>query len=101
MDELRAGRLPAARRVRDPFAAASGALAFTFDLPPRGAREVAVVVPLEAAPPNAAPPTQPNPLHVNLYDNVERLKLTVDQILPLHGRKVSLAELQKWIGKAS
>jgi glyoxylase-like metal-dependent hydrolase (beta-lactamase superfamily II) len=53
------------------------------------------------AAPNAAPPTQPNPLHVNLYDNIERLKLTVDQILPLHGRKVPLAELQKWIGKAS
>jgi hypothetical protein len=29
------------------------------------------------------------------------LKLVVDQILPLHGRKVPLAELQKWIGKAS
>jgi glyoxylase-like metal-dependent hydrolase (beta-lactamase superfamily II) len=53
------------------------------------------------AAPNAAPPAQPNPLHVNLYDNVERLKLAVDQILPLHGRKVPLAELQKWIGKAS
>jgi hypothetical protein len=31
----------------------------------------------------------------------ERLNLAVDQILPLHGRKVPLAELQKWIGKAS
>src|SRR5438128_815243 len=47
------------------------------------------------AAPNAAPPAQPNPLQVNLYDNIERLKLTVDQILPLHGRKVPLAELQK------
>ena len=36
-----------------------------------------------------------------LHDNIERLKLSVDQILPLHGRKVPLAELQKWIGKAS
>jgi len=27
--------------------------------------------------------------------------LVIDQILPLHGRKVPLAELQKWIGKAS
>ena len=50
---------------------------------------------------NAAPPAQPNPNSVALYDNVERLKLTVDQILPLHGRKVPLSELQKWIGKAS
>src|SRR5215472_9522398 len=53
------------------------------------------------APPNATPPAQPNPAQVNLYDNIERLNLAVDQILPLHGRKVPLAELQKWIGKAS
>ena len=53
------------------------------------------------APANAAPPAQPNPASVNLYDNVERLNLAVDQILPLHGRKVPLAELQKSIGKAS
>jgi hypothetical protein len=53
------------------------------------------------AAPNAAPPAQPNPLQVNLYDNIERLKLAVDQILPLHGRKIPLAELQKAIGKAS
>jgi glyoxylase-like metal-dependent hydrolase (beta-lactamase superfamily II) len=53
------------------------------------------------AAPNAALPTQPNPNSVALYDNIERLKLTVDQILPMHGRKVPLAELQKSIGKAS
>ncbi len=53
------------------------------------------------AAPNTAPPAQPSPLQVNLYDNIERLKLTVDQILPLHGRKVPLTELQKWIGKSS
>jgi hypothetical protein len=53
------------------------------------------------AAPNAALPTQPNPNSVTLYDNIERLKLTVDQILPMHGRKVPLAELQKSIGKAS
>jgi glyoxylase-like metal-dependent hydrolase (beta-lactamase superfamily II) len=51
--------------------------------------------------PNAAPPSTPNPTNVNLYDNIERLKLAVDQILPLHGRKVPLAELQKWIGKST
>jgi hypothetical protein len=50
---------------------------------------------------NAAPPAQPNPNSVTLYDDVERLKPTIDQILPLHGRKMPLAELQKWIGKAS
>jgi glyoxylase-like metal-dependent hydrolase (beta-lactamase superfamily II) len=53
------------------------------------------------APPNTAPPAQPNPASVNLYDNIQRLNLAIDQILPLHGRKVPLAELQQWIGKAS
>src|SRR5437762_8692063 len=53
------------------------------------------------APPNAPPPAQPNANNVNLYENIERLKLAVDQILPLHGRKVPFSELQKWIGKAS
>jgi hypothetical protein len=38
---------------------------------------------------------------VNLHDNIERLKLGVDQILPLHGRIVPLSELLKAIGKAS
>jgi len=33
--------------------------------------------------------------------HIERLNLAIDQILPLHGRKVPLAELQQWIGKAS
>jgi len=51
--------------------------------------------------PNAPQPAQPNPFSMNLYDNVERLKLAVDQLLPLHGRKVPLAELQKAIGKSS
>ena len=53
------------------------------------------------APPNAAALAQPNPAQVNLYDNIERLNLAVDQILPIHGRKVPLAELQKSIGKSS
>lgn len=51
--------------------------------------------------PNAAPPSTPNPASVNLNDNIERLKLAVDQILPLHGRKVPFADLQKAIGKSS
>jgi len=53
------------------------------------------------AAPNAPPPAQPNPNHVNLHDNIERLKLTVDRLLPLHGRMVPLAELLKAIGKIS
>lgn len=43
--------------------------------------------------PNAPPPPRPNPNHTNLIDNVERLNLAVDRILPLHGRVVPVAEL--------
>lgn len=43
--------------------------------------------------PNSPPPAQPNPNHVNLIENIERLKLGVDRILPLHGRVVPAAEL--------
>jgi glyoxylase-like metal-dependent hydrolase (beta-lactamase superfamily II) len=53
------------------------------------------------APSNTPPPAQANPFSVNLVENIERLKLTVDQILPLHGRIVPLAELLKAIGRAS
>jgi glyoxylase-like metal-dependent hydrolase (beta-lactamase superfamily II) len=53
------------------------------------------------APPNTPPPAQANPFSVNLVENIERLKLAVDQILPLHGRVVPLAELLKAIGKTS
>jgi glyoxylase-like metal-dependent hydrolase (beta-lactamase superfamily II) len=43
--------------------------------------------------PNSPPPEQPNPHHVNLVENIERLKLSIERILPLHGRIVPLAEL--------
>jgi glyoxylase-like metal-dependent hydrolase (beta-lactamase superfamily II) len=48
---------------------------------------------------NAKYPTPPVPFSVNLSENLERLKLDVAQILPLHGRIVPLAELAKAIGK--
>jgi glyoxylase-like metal-dependent hydrolase (beta-lactamase superfamily II) len=44
-------------------------------------------------PPNTPPPATPNANNVNLIDNIERLKLGIDRILPLHGRVVPLAEL--------
>jgi glyoxylase-like metal-dependent hydrolase (beta-lactamase superfamily II) len=44
-------------------------------------------------PPNSAPPAQPNANHVNLIRNIERLNLSIDRILPLHGRVVPLADL--------
>jgi glyoxylase-like metal-dependent hydrolase (beta-lactamase superfamily II) len=58
--------------------------------------EVDVYTPL---PPNAPPPANPNPNMVNLYDNVQRLNLDVNRIVPLHGRVVDLAELKRTIGK--
>ena len=52
------------------------------------------------APPaaNAPMPTVPSPFAVNLHDNIQRLKLDVRQIAPLHGRVATLAELRSFIG---
>jgi glyoxylase-like metal-dependent hydrolase (beta-lactamase superfamily II) len=48
---------------------------------------------------NAKYPVPPNPFTVSLAENLQRLKLDVAQHLPLHGRVVPAAELQKAIGK--
>lgn len=48
--------------------------------------------------PNAQPMTPPNPFTVNLVENIGKQKLAVDQILPLHGRVVPVAELMKAAG---
>jgi len=53
------------------------------------------------APANAPPPATVNPNSVNLADNVTKLGLTVDKVLPLHGRIVPLADLHKAIGRAN
>ena len=45
------------------------------------------------APPNTPPPPVVNANNVNLVDNIERLKLSVERILPLHGRVVPLSDL--------
>ncbi len=53
-------------------------------------------------PPLTAPPTTTvNPNSVNLADNIAKLSLSVDRLLPLHGRIVPLAELHKAIGRAN
>jgi len=49
--------------------------------------------------PDAAPPRTPNPASVNLFENIERLKLDVNQIAALHGRLVTIEDLRKTIGK--
>lgn len=48
---------------------------------------------------NAPAPTSINPYTVNLYDNIQKLKLDVGQIAALHGpRVVTLADLRGAIG---
>jgi glyoxylase-like metal-dependent hydrolase (beta-lactamase superfamily II) len=48
--------------------------------------------------PNVAPMSPPNPFTVSLLENVTKQGLAIDQILPLHGRMVPLADLQKAAG---
>lgn len=50
-------------------------------------------------PPNTLAPATPNANNVNLVDNIERLKLSVDRLLPLHGRVVPLDDLYVAVGK--
>jgi hypothetical protein len=49
--------------------------------------------------PNVAPPTPPSPFTIAFADHLGKLKLAVDQILPIHGRAVPLAELNKTLGR--
>ena len=51
-------------------------------------------------PPGAAPPATPSPLWINLYDNVQRLKLDVQRVQPLHGSVENFKELERLIGAA-
>jgi glyoxylase-like metal-dependent hydrolase (beta-lactamase superfamily II) len=51
------------------------------------------------SPPNTAPPATPNANHVNLINNIEVLRLSVERILPLHGRMVPLSELYNTAGR--
>jgi hypothetical protein len=41
----------------------------------------------------------PNANNVNLVQNIERLNLDVERILPLHSRIATLGELHTMIGK--
>lgn len=51
------------------------------------------------AAPNTPAPAVPNALTLNLVQNIDRLKLDVAQILPLHGRVVPVSELYTAVGK--
>ena len=52
-------------------------------------------------PAGATPPMPPSPFNVGLADNITRLGLAVDRHLPLHGRMVPMAELNRQIGKTN
>ena len=50
-------------------------------------------------PPNTPPPARPDERHVNLVQNMDRLNLQVQQVLPLHGRMVTVTELYTAVGR--
>jgi glyoxylase-like metal-dependent hydrolase (beta-lactamase superfamily II) len=50
---------------------------------------------------NTPPAMPPSPFTVNLSDNIKRLGLNVDRLLPLHGRIVPLADLHTAAGHAN
>jgi glyoxylase-like metal-dependent hydrolase (beta-lactamase superfamily II) len=50
-------------------------------------------------PPGSAPPPVPNANNVNLVQNIERLNLGVDRILPLHSRIAPIGELYTMTGR--
>jgi hypothetical protein len=49
--------------------------------------------------PANAPPAPPTKETINLNENIKRLKLDVQQITPLHGRLVTMADLKKVVGE--
>jgi glyoxylase-like metal-dependent hydrolase (beta-lactamase superfamily II) len=52
------------------------------------------------APPNA-PPVPASKENVNLYEQIKKLNLNVEQITPLHGRLVTMDDLSKVVGRVS
>lgn len=53
----------------------------------------------DAFTPTPKPPAQASPFTVNLVENIERLKLPVERILPLHGGMVPVSALYQAIGR--
>jgi glyoxylase-like metal-dependent hydrolase (beta-lactamase superfamily II) len=49
-------------------------------------------------PPGAKPPATVNPLWINLYANIGRLKLDVQRVAPLHGAAQGIADLRAALG---
>jgi glyoxylase-like metal-dependent hydrolase (beta-lactamase superfamily II) len=53
----------------------------------------------------AKPPNPPSPYTLSLVDNIQRLKLDVQRIVPVHypadNRVVTMAELTRWVGRTT
>ncbi len=58
-----------------------------------------LLIEADAFTPTPKPPAQANPSTVNLVENIERLKLPVERILPLHGEVVPVSALYAAIGR--
>ncbi len=56
-------------------------------------------------PATATPPNPPSPYPASLLANIERLRLDVQRIVPVHlpadGRAITMTELRRWAGRAS
>jgi glyoxylase-like metal-dependent hydrolase (beta-lactamase superfamily II) len=56
-------------------------------------------------PTTATPPNPPSPYTVSLLDNIQRLKLDVQRIVPVHypadNRVVTMVELTRWVGRTT
>jgi glyoxylase-like metal-dependent hydrolase (beta-lactamase superfamily II) len=52
----------------------------------------------------ATPPSSPSPFTVSLLDNIQRLKLDVQRVVPVHypadNRVVTMAEINRWVGRS-
>jgi hypothetical protein len=53
----------------------------------------------------ATPPSPPSPFTTSLLDNIQRLKLDVQRIVPVHypadNRVVTMAEVTRWVGRTA
>jgi len=56
-------------------------------------------------PATATPPSPPSPYTLSLVDNIRRLKLDVQRIVPVHlpadNRMITMAELTRWVGRSA
>ena len=56
-------------------------------------------------PATATPPSPPSPYTLSLVDNIRRLKLDVQRIVPVHlpadNRMITMAELTHWVGRSA